>query len=104
MSEMIFTREKLQEIHNRSIIENKNKIDKIRQHKIDSEVLSITMSIFNVNNQGKKTYTKYVYKDDETFTSDIVDILSKRFFGCIITTQNDIIWRLFNYCTITVEW
>ena len=104
MSEMIFTRENLQEMYNRVIIETKYKKNDIRQHKIDCEVLSITMSIFNVNNQGKKTYTKYVYKEDETFTSDIVDILSKRFFGSIITTQNNNIWRLFNYCSITVEW
>ena len=102
MSEVIFTREKLQEIYYREVIGNENKRE--REYTINSEVLLFTKNILNTNSKGYKTYSKYVYNVDETFGSDIADKLCERFEGSIITVDKNTMWRLFNYCMITVTW
>jgi hypothetical protein len=102
MSEVIFTREKLQEMYNREVIGNENKRE--REYTINSEVLLFIKNILNANSKGYKTYSKYVYKEDETFGSDIADKLCERFEGSIITVDKNTMWRIFNYCMITVTW
>lgn len=102
MSEVIFTREKLQEMYYCEVIGNENKRE--REYTINSEVLLFTKNILNANSKGYRTFTKYVYKEDETFGSDIADKLCERFEGSIITVDKNTMWRLFNYCMITVAW
>jgi hypothetical protein len=104
MSELIFTKEKLQILYNHRVMCNEDRIKKIRENKIQDEVTMLTIQIFNANSKGYKTYSKYVYKEDETFVSDIADKLCKRFEDSIITVDKNTMWRLFNYCMITVTW
>ena len=104
MSEVIFTQKNLQELYNRRVIENENQKKKIREYKIQDKVTTFTINILNANSKGYKTYSKYVYKEDETFGSDIADKLCERFEGSIITVDKNTMWRIFNYCMITVTW
>ena len=91
-------------IRDSGVIENENQIKRIREHKLLQQVTTFTMNILNANGIGYKTYTKHVYKEDDTFALDIADKLSERFPGSIITVDKNTMWRLFNYCMITVIW
>ena len=104
MSEFIFTPEDLQKMYNHQVMCDKDRIKKIRENKIQDEVTMLTINILNANSKGYRTFTKYVYKEDETFGSDIADKLCERFEGSIITVDKNTMWRLFNYCMITVAW
>lgn len=104
MSEFIFTAEDLQKLYNHQVMFNEDRKKKIREYKIQDEVRTFTINILNINRQGHRTYTKYVYKEDDTFASEIADKLCETFQGSIITVDKNTIWRLFNYCMITVTW
>ena len=104
MSEIVFTQENLQELYNRQVQINEDRKQWLQEEQIHSEVSMITREVLSVNNDGHKTCTMYVYNRDKHFATDIADIICKRFPGSIVTISNYTIWRLFNYCTITVTW
>lgn len=104
MSEIVFTQENLQELYNRQVQINEDRKQWLQEEQIHNEVSMITREVLSVNNDGHKTCTMYVYNRDKNFATDIANILCKRFTGSIVTVSNYTIWRLFNYCAITVTW
>ena len=102
--EFVFTKEYLQDLYNIRVKSNEDRTKWLQEEQIHSEVSTITREIFSVNGDGHKTCTMYVYKRDKHFATDIADILCKKFPGSIVTVNYNTIWRLFNYCAITVTW